>query len=290
MNKTLYCIAVALTTLSVLSMASCSGERSAVGTREVVGGIPMITIPAGSFRMGYDYASGPQGAETPSVYYPDEQPVHTVRVSAFRIGETEITQRRYEAVMGDNPSAFRGDDLPVTNLGATQALLFCNKLSEASGLEPCYDPGTGKVDFSKNGFRLPTEAEWEYACRAGTTTHFNTGDTAAVLDATGWYIKNSGGTSHPVAGKTPNAWGLYDMHGNVWEFCYDGFNDAYPFGDYPDEPVIDPKGHDNFNYRIMRGGGWFSEASECRSAVRGKFWTGGGCNYLGFRVAQSVVD
>ncbi|MCD6307598.1 MAG: SUMF1/EgtB/PvdO family nonheme iron enzyme, partial [Candidatus Latescibacteria bacterium] len=111
-------------------------------------------------------------------------------------------------------------------------------------------------------------------------------DTEADLDRTGWYLGNSGGSSHPVGLKEPNAWGLCDMHGNVWEMCCDA-SDEYD-GRYGPEPVTDPVSEGNFNYRVNRGGSWFSEPSECRSAVRGKFWTGGGSNHLGFRVAQSI--
>jgi len=255
---------------------------------EEIGGITMVTIPAGSFRMGYDFISGDDD-DGVARYYPDEQPVHTVTLRSFQIGSTEITREQYLSVMENDPSSFEGEsDLPVTNVGATRALEFCNRMSELSGLEPCYDPATGKCDFDKNGFRLPTEAEWEYSCRGGTTTHFNSGNERADLERAGWFLDNSGGHPHSVGGKEPNAWGLYDMHGNVWESCYDGYDETFAFGNYPESPVADPTGHDNFNLRIIRGGGWYSEASECRSAVRGAFWTGGGSSWLGFRVARSI--
>lgn len=283
-------LTMALVVAAVLSIAAsgCNSSEKTVKT-EVVEGIVMVSLPAGSFEMGYDYRKSGSASDRVAKYYPDEQPVHTVTLSAFQIGATEITQGQYEKVMGENPSFRAGDDnLPVTDVGATGALVFCNRLSEAAGLEPCYDPETGMCDFSKNGFRLPTEAEWEYACRAGTTTHFGSGDTSTDLDRTGWYLGNSGGTPHPVGMKEPNAWGLYDMHGNVWECCYDGYDETYPSGNYPDEPVTDPTGYDTFNHRIIRGGAWNSRAAECRSAVRGAFWTGGGSDFLGFRVARSV--
>lgn len=257
--------------------------------KDVIKGITMVLIPAGSFMMGHDYVNITGNVDKVNVYYSDEQPMHRVTLNAFQIGATEITQGQYKAVTGVNPSTFTGDDnLPVTNVSADEALIFCNKLSEAAGMEPCYDPKTGKCNFSKNGFRLPTEAEWEYACRAGTRTQFSTGDTEKDLDRAGWYIVNSGGRTHPVSQKKPNAWGIYDMHGNVFEFCYDGYDERYTGGNYNPESVTNPKGIENFNLRIMRGGGWFSEPSVCRSAARSNFWTGGGNYYVWFRVVRSV--
>lgn len=264
-------------------------QKNIIPKREVIKGITMVSIPAGSFMMGHDYVNTAGKIDKVNVYYSDEQPVHRVTLNAFQIGATEITQGLYKGVTGLNPSTFTGDDnLPVTNVSANDALAFCNKLSEAAGLEPCCDPKTGKCDFSKNGFRLPTEAEWEYACRAGTRSQFSTGDTENDLDRAGWYIANSGGRTHPVAKKTPNSLGLYDMQGNVFEFCYDGYDETYTGGNYSPESVANPKGLEIFNLRIMRGGGWFSEPSVCRSAARSTFWTGGGNYYIGFRVARSM--
>jgi formylglycine-generating enzyme required for sulfatase activity len=259
----------------------------AQGKKEVIQGIAMVSLPAGSFLMGHDYTAG--STDDPiNRYYPDEQPVHRVTLNAFQIGATEITQAQYRKIMGMNPSSVTGDDLPVTGVSGNDAVKFCNLLSKEAGFEPCFDEKTGKCDFSKNGFRLPTEAEWEYACRAGTTGHFNSGNTVQDLDRAGWYLGNSGGKPHPVGKKAPNAWGLFDLHGNVWEFCYDGFDETYSSGNYSADPAANPAWDKNFNLRITRGGGFFSEAVHCRSAVRGNFWTGGGNWYTGFRVARSV--
>ena len=274
----------------VLMIVGGCSERDVPGVEtEEIQGITMISIPAGSFMMGYDYVYDPEVDEKVNKYFPDEQPVHTVTISAFQIGATEITQGQYKAVVGENSSTFTGDDnLPVTNVSADDALKFCNMISEAAGFEPCYDEKTGKCDFSKNGFRLPTEAEWEYACRAGTQTHFNTGNKESDLDRAGWYLGNSDGKTHPVARKEPNAWGFYDMHGNVFEYCYDGYEEAALSWKSPSESVPNPRGAEIFPSRVMRGGGWFSEPFACRSATRSRFWTGGGNYYTGFRIARSL--
>ncbi|MFA6472430.1 MAG: formylglycine-generating enzyme family protein [Candidatus Latescibacterota bacterium] len=282
------CIVSGIIILGMVSYVSFSDAASPV-KKEIIKGISLVSIPSGSFMMGHDYVNTSGKIDKVNVYYADEQPVHRVTLGAFQIGATEITQGQYRAVTGNNPSVFTGDDnLPVTDLSADEALAFCNKLSEAAGFEPCYDPKTGKCDFTKNGFRLPTEAEWEYSCRAGTITQFAAGNGEKDLARAGWYIGNSGGKTHPVAQKESNAWGLYDMHGNVFEFCYDGYDERYIGGNYTSQSVANPKGIEEFNLRIMRGGGWFSEPSACRSTARSNFWTGGGNYYIGFRVARSI--
>lgn len=262
-------------------MFGCGSGSSAPVKVEEVHGIDMVAVPAGTFNMGHDYRNDSAADPTVNVYLPDEQPVHMVTLSAFQIATTEVTQKQYTEVMGVNPSSFTGDDYPVTNIGANEAITFCNKLSEKTGLEPCYGED-GLCDLSKNGFRLPTEAEWEYACRAGSPGPYCAGITEKDLDSVGWYIDNSEGHPHSVGTKVPNAWGIYDMHGNVYEFCYDGYTE------YGADPVTDPTGSTDFNYRVMRGGGWFSAPMSCRSATRSMFWTGGGNYYIGFRLARSI--
>jgi len=265
----------------------------------VIEGITMISIPGGRFIMGHDYTYDSALPDMVNKYYPDEQPVHEVGVKPFQIGKTTVTQKQYERIVGadKNRSAVRGDDLPVTNIGPYEIMLFVNALSRAAGLEPCYDetarrnsPSYLQCDFSKNGFRMPTEAEWEYACRAGTTTLFSTGNTERDLDRAGWYRGNSGGMVHPVAMKEPNAWGLYDMHGNVFEFCNDDWNPHLAFGKYltKDDRYL------TFSYyhqmHITRGGSWFSEPSVCRSATRACFCSWPRMNgwYNGFRAARNA--
>ena len=223
-------------------------------------GIKMVEIPAGSFLMGSD------GASTLS-------PVHRVSLDAFQMSATEITQAQFKSVMGYNPSYFtNNDNLPVEKASWFEAVIFCNKLSALAGLDSCYTT-TGEVDYfgqdhrkcdySKNGFRLPTEAEWEYACRAGTTTDYCTGDNESDLDHAGWYRKNCDHRTHQVAQKKPNAWGLYDMHGNVWEWC----NDWY-YQNYNNSSSNNPTGPESGHDHVLRGGSWPDNADYCFSANR----------------------
>jgi len=259
---------------------------------EVFQDITMIALPGGTFMMGHDYTPDPSLSDKVNAFYPDEQPVHKVSVKPLQMGRTQVTQGQYKKIMDDNPSTFtESDDLPVTNLGPAEIIKFCNKLSQQEGLTPCYIEKTRECDFSKNGFRMPTEAEWEYACRAGTTTLFYTGNTEKDLDRAGWYLGNSGGKTHPVARKEPNAWGLYDMHGNVFEYTNDDWIPAMCYGRYLPEGAVKV-----FNYyhslNMTRGGGWFSEPSECRSATRACFCSWANIYqsyYMGFRIARSIV-
>ena len=267
---------------------------------ETIQGVRMAVIPAGKFLMGHEYREDPAIPADINVYFPDEQPVHEETLPAFQLGATTVTQAQYERVMKVNPSTFKGADLPVTNLGPFEIRTFCNQLSQMAGLAPCYReaPNSGQggrvlqpaADATRNGFRLPFEREWEYACRAGTRTMFYTGNTEADLARAGWYRANSGGTTHPVGQKVPNAWGLYDMHGNVFEFCDDDFIPSLAYGRYL------PKGSTpDFNYyhnlNLARGGGWFSDAAVCRCATRSCFCSWQNINqsyYMGFRVARTT--
>jgi formylglycine-generating enzyme required for sulfatase activity len=197
---------------------------------------------------------------------------HKVKITkSFYMQTTEVTQAQWKAMMGmgNNPSGFSGDNLPVECVSWDDAQEFIKKLN-------------AKENLAGWTYRLPTEAEWEYACRDGSTTRFCFGDNEGGLDNYCWYDNNSNKQTHPVGTKKPNAWGLYDMHGNVWEWCADWY------GDYASSPVSDPKGSASGACRVLRGGGWCFSALGCRSASRYGSSPVYGDFYLGFRVACSV--
>jgi len=242
---------------------------------EIIQEIKLITIPSGTFVMGTE--------DTDHDWFCHSRPVCEVRLDSFRLSVYEITQAQFEKVMGYNPSLMKGDDnRPVEQVSWLDAAAFCNKLSELAGLMPCYDIRNRTCIFSRNGFRLPTEAEWEYACRAGTNAKYYTGNGEGDLDRAGWYRSNSEGTTHPVGHKEPNAWGLFDMHGNVWEWCNDWQ------GNYKNHRNENPRGP-NWGYsRVLRGGGWHYPAVGCRSAYRHKAKPEYRLSAVGFRIARSL--
>ena len=213
-------------------------------------------LPVGTFMMG-------EGKEA-----------HQVKLltQVFELGIYEVTQEQYEKVMGTNPSNFKGRQNPVENVSWDDAVEFCRKLSALPA-----EKSAGYV------YRLPTEAEWEYACRAGTKTDYSFGNSDAELGDYGWYDENSGKTTHPVGGKKPNAWGLYDMHGNVREWCQDWY------GDYPSGSVTDPTGAASGSIRVNRGGSWNYYSANCRSARRSRNTPDNRNYYLGFRVLRSSI-
>ena len=209
------------------------------------------------------------------------EPIHNVTVSSFWIDTTEVTQADYTALIGANPSQLAGDtNNPVEQVSWYDAARYCNARSKKDRLDTVYNTTTWEADFSKNGYRLPTEAEWEYACRAGTATEYFWG--SGNINSYAWHTDNSGGTTHPVAGKLPNAWGLYDMSGNVWEWCHDRH------GNYNDSDQTDPTGASSGSIQILRGGAWDISAiylcSAYRYALYGPAYRR---NNVGFRVALS---
>ena len=220
--------------------------------------LEMAYVRSGTFTMG--------GCEN---FFNDEKPLTRVTLTkGYWLGKTEVTQGQYEALMGSNPSDFKnaGRDAPVEQVSWDDAMQFCRKLTER-------ERSAGRLPWGYD-YTLPTEAQWEYACRAGTT-----GAYAGNLDSMGWYTSNSGNTTHPVAQKQANAWGLYDMHGNVWEWCRDWY------GDYPGGSVTDPTGPSSGTFRVIRGGSWNFDAGICRSASRLRYDPGNRLNDLGFRLS-----
>ena len=210
----------------------------------------MVHIPAGKFVMG----------DRDEV----DAPPHEIFISAFDMDRQLVTQEFYQKVMGTNPSRWKGASNPVEQLRWSDALKFCNKRSEVEGLQSCYDLKTLKCNFDANGYRLPTEAEWEYACRAGTTTAYFFGDAPTRLGDYAWFDKNSGGHPRPIGQKQANPWGLYDMIGNVWEWC----NDCYKVDYYQESPKQDPRGPNEGQNKVLRGGAWRFSAENCRSGYR----------------------
>ncbi len=241
-------------------------------------GLDMVWIPPGTFRMGtsaqsapvrwfYDLRAKITDRPNPDYQHTQDWPATWVMLTRpFWLGRTEVTQAQWQAIMGDNPSYFKGEDLPVENVLWEDAMEFCRKLTERERAVGHLPKGYA--------YTLPTEAQWEYTCRGGTI-----GDYAGDLDALAWYNKNSGGMPHPVGTKQANEWGLYDMEGNVWELCTDWLDD-YPGGD-----VTNPKGPSSSlsHSRVIRGGSWFNSALE--GAHRDGNTTGDRSTNIGFRLA-----
>jgi len=259
---------VALHPLDAVAMQNVSGY----GVTALLDGTGMTRIPPGEFQMG-----SPNGNA-------DERPVHRVRISqGFEMGKCEVTQAQWEAVMGNahvgagaalvnadgaavsrKPSRFEGASLPVDSVSWEDVALFLKRLNGRD---------------TRHVWRLPTEAEWEYACRAG-------GQSEVGLEAIAWYKANSGDQTQPVATKEPNAWGLYDMHGNVAEWVQDWYSPDY----YENSPAADPKGPEaapeTGSYRVFRGSCWHNSSENCRAAIRGFDFPVSRFDYVGFRLVR----
>ncbi len=227
----------------------------------------LIWIPPGTFTLG--------SPATESDRFDWEGPQTRVYLSkGFYMGKYEVTQREYQDVIGSNPSYFQGDlSLPVEQVSWNDAVAYCNGLT-------ANEANAGKLPAGYV-YRLPTEAEWEYACRAGTTTRFSYGDDPGYgeLGRYAWFTVNSGGRTHVVGGLLANPWGLHDMHGNVWEWCQDWWS-----GNYPGGALTDPAGAASGSLRVLRGGYWVNDGRYCRSAFRDYVTPDYRINFIGFRV------
>jgi formylglycine-generating enzyme required for sulfatase activity len=212
--------------------------------------IEMITVQGGTFQMGSTTGDS------------DEKPVHTVTLSSYSIGKTEVTQAQWVAIMGSNPSSFKGDNLPVEKVSWNDVQTFITKLNQQTG----------------GNYRLPTEAEWEYAARGGNSSKGYEYAGSNTIGDVAWYLSNSSSKTHPVATKQANELGLYDMSGNVWEWCSDWY------GTYPTTSQTNPTGAATGSDRVIRGGSWYYDANICRSAYRDYINPDGNRNYVGFRV------
>ena len=251
-------------------------------------GMRLVPIEAGSFTMGTN-----EGEE-------DEKPAHLVRITRpFYLGKYEVTQEEYERVTKSNPSWFSesgegnvvaaGQDtrrMPVEQVSWLDAVKFCNALSEKENLNLFYDVDGDNVtvpDWNGPGYRLPTEAEWEYSCRAGKDDKYLFQEGATHLGEFAWYVRSSGGRVHRVSEKAANAWGLHDMHGNVWEWCFDGFADD----SYRESPPTDPHGDAWAWGRVMRGGYFDSNVLCVRTTDRCCNPRDFRAHFIGFRVARN---
>ena len=259
-----------------------------------------VKIPAGTFTMGSP--SSEPGRNS------NEGPQHKVTLTrGFYLWKYEVTQGEFQALMGRSPSHFNscGSSCAVEQVSWHESLAFCNALSKKNGLPECFSctgtgrsvncslksayAGNGGNDYYKcKGYRLPTETEWEYAYRAGTTTAYYNGPCTQPtgkdpnLEKIGWYRENSGSRTHPVGNKAPNAWGLYDMAGNVWEWVWDRY------GSYSGGAATDPVGPSSGSYRVFRGGGWYDYAKGCHAAFRNFVGPGNHSKGLGLRLCRSA--
>jgi len=230
-------------------------------------GMPFVLIPAGEFLVGSPDSDDEAGA--------DEKPQHPVRITEpFYLGACEVTQAQYQRVMGTNPSSFKDARgmAPVERVSWEDAQEFCTRLS-----------GLPDEQRARRHYRLPTEAQWECACRAGTAWRFCFDESSADLGAYAWYADNSASRTHPVGQKKPNAWGLYDMHGNVFEWCQDSYDSGY-YRMFTSEPAVDPSASSEASDRVIRGGCYPGRSTDCRSANRERSVPTNRSSYYGFRL------
>jgi sulfatase modifying factor 1 len=246
-------------------------------------GVAMISLPGGEFVMGTDNGN------------PDEAPAHKVQISAFLIDKYEVTHEMFAKAQLPNPSHWQDNpQKPVERVRWRDAKQYCNERSLLEGLQRCYDEKTSDwdCDYSANGYRLPTEAEWEYACRAGGEGPYDFGR-PDKLRQYAWFADNAAEKTHVVGEKKPNRWGIFDLYGNVSEWCEDVYSPTY----YKDSPPADPPGPHSPGKdvrRVMRGGSWKASADMCRATFRQGERTGDSdacfyTDYCGFRCVRRTA-
>ncbi len=278
-NNTLYYCRVSATNNAGTSSYSSTRKFTTMSATPVPAG--MVLVKSGTFTMGN--ISGDS----------DEQPTHSVTLSSFYISKTEVTQGQWKAVMGSNPSHFKGlgDNGPVESVSWYDCISYCNKLSIKESKPPVYSingntspsswkSGTIVRDTSAKGYRLPTEAEWEYAARGGNQSHSYTYSGSNNLDSVGWYYGNSERTTHQVGTKAANELGIFDMSGNVFEWCWD-WGVAYS-----SSAQTNPTGPSSGSWHLLRGGSWDLNSYYCRVSFRGSIYPGSNYNVIGFRVVE----
>ena len=261
-------LSVFLSYLLITGMILLDRQVFAQSPKEIANsiGIKLVLIPKGTFMMG---------SPTSEEGRVQDETQHQVTISKdYYLGVTEVTQGQYEKVMGTNPSNFQGkktrgssSNHPVEMVSWEDAVEFCKKLSVLPE-----EQKAGRV------YRLPTEAEWEYACRAGSKTAYSFGESSKSLGDYAWFGGNSNYQTHAVGEKKANAWGLYDMHGTVWEWCSDWY------GEYPNSAISDPVGPREGSFRVIRAGSWLHAAAGCRSAYRLKLNPSNRLSVNGFRI------
>jgi formylglycine-generating enzyme required for sulfatase activity len=291
----MYAILILPAPVAVQPPRSASQPVTAIAASELVVVSEMVHINGGTFQMGsdneYDYGSN------------YEKPVHTVRITSFYMAKYPVTQKEWIAIMGDNPSEFKGDTLPVENVNWYEAVEYCNRLSQREGLTPVYtinkdqqdsnnknesDKLKWTVTWNRNasGYRLPTEAEWEYAARGGNGSPGDyTYSGSNNVDEVAWYGENSAGSTQEVGTKKPNGLGLYDMSGNIGEWCWDWFDYDY----YKNSPRSDPLGASSGSLRAWRGGSWRVPVYSSRSTSRFFGDMPLQRDYIGFRLVRPAV-